>query len=196
MIDDALAAVEVLRQSQGIDQKRIYILGHSMGGTLIPRIGKADPKIAGLIMMAGCGTRPLEDVLLRQLTYIASLSGPITDDTRKEIDKALQLLLKSAPASYSQDLRDYIPAAAEMAKSLKQPMLIMQGARDYQAIEADFNIWKDVLSSRTDVTFKLYPDLNHLFMRGTGMATPAEYEKPGSVVQTAIDDITSFIVAH
>jgi len=53
-----------------------------------------------------------------------------------------------------------------------------------------------VLSSRTDVTFKLYPDLNHLFMTGTGMATPAEYEKPGSVVQTAIDDIASFIVAH
>ena len=196
MIDDALAAVEVLRQSQGIDQKRIYVLGHSMGGTLIPRIGKADPKIAGLIMMAGCGTRPLEDVLLRQLTYIASLSGPITDDTKKKIDKEIQSHMKRAPASYLQDLRDYIPAAAEMAKSLKQPMLIMQGARDYQAIEADFNIWKDVLSSRTDVTFKLYPDLNHLFMTGTGMATPAEYEKPGSVVQTAIDDIASFIVAH
>jgi len=196
VIDDALAAVEVLRQSQGIDQKRIYVLGHSMGGTLIPRIGKADPKIAGLIMMAGCGTRPLEDVLLRQLTYVAPLSGPITDDTKKKIDKEIQSHMKRAPASYLQDLRDYIPAAAEMAKSLKQPMLIMQGARDYQAIEADFNIWKDVLSSRTDVTFKLYPDLNHLFMTGTGMATPAEYEKPGSVVQTAIDDIASFIVAH
>jgi len=196
VIDDALAAVEVLRQSQGIDQKRIYVLGHSMGGTLIPRIGKADPKIAGLIMMAGCGTRPLEDVLLRQLTYIASLSGPITDATKKKIDKEIQSHMKRAPASYLQDLRDYIPAAAEMAKSLKQPMLIMQGARDYQAIEADFNIWKDVLSSRTDVTFKLYPDLNHLFMTGTGMATPAEYEKPGSVIQTAIDDIASFIVAH
>jgi hypothetical protein len=196
VIDDALAAVKVLRGSARIDPKRVFVLGHSNGGLLSPRIGKADPKIAGLIMLAGCITQPVEKCLLRQATYIASLSGPITDDTKKEIDKQVQSLMKSVPDSYNQDFDDYIRSAVEMAKSLKQPMLILQGARDYQAIEADFNIWKDVLSSRTDVTFKLYPDLNHLFMTGTGMATPAEYEKPGSVIQTAIDDIASFIVAH
>ena len=196
VIDDALAAVKVLRGSARIDPKRIFVLGHSNGGLLSPRIGKADPNIAGLIMMAGCITQPVEKCLLRQATYIASLAGPITDDTKKEIDKQVQSLMKLAPASYTLDLGDYIRSAPEMAKSLKQPMLILQGARDYQAIEADFNIWKDVLSSRTNVTFKLYPDLNHLFMTGTGKATPSEYAMPGSVVQTAIDDIASWIGAH
>jgi dienelactone hydrolase len=196
VIDDALAAVEVLRGSTRIDPKRIFVLGHSNGGLLSPRIGKADPKIAGLIMMAGCITQPLEAVLLRQLTYIASLSGPITDDTKKEIDKQVQSLMKSVPASYNQDLDGYIPVAVEMAKSLKQPMLIIQGARDYQAIEADFKIWKAALSSRTDVTFKLYPDLNHLFMTGTGMATPAEYEKHGSVAEVVVSDISDWISGH
>jgi uncharacterized protein len=196
VMDDALAAVEVLRQSQRIDRKRIFVIGHSLGGILIPRIGKADPKIAGLIMLAGCGTQPPEDVLLRQLTYAASLNGPITDDTKKEIDKGVQALMKCAPASYNRDLADYIPAAAEMAKSLKQPMLILQGARDYQAIEADFNTWKDTLSSRTDVTFKLYPDLNHVFMTGVGMATPAEYTRPGSVAEVVISDIGDWIDGH
>ena len=193
VIDDALAAVKVLRQSQRIAPNKIFVLGHSLGGILIPRIGKADPKIAGLIMMAGCGTQPLEDVMLRQLTYIASLSGPITDDIKKEIDKQMQSLMKNAPTSYFLDLRGYIPVAAEMAKSLKQPMLIMQGGRDYQATEADFNIWKDKLSSRTNVTFKLYPDLNHLFMTGTGKATPSEYEKPGTVAQSMVCDISDWI---
>ena len=196
VIDDALAAVNVLRGSTSIDPKRIFVLGHSNGGLLSPRIGKADPKIAGLIMMAGCITQPLEAVLRRQLTYIASLSGPITDDTKKEIDKQVQSLMRSVPASYNQDLDDYIRAAVEMAKSLKQPMLIMQGGRDYQATTADFNIWKDALSSRTDVTFKLYPDLNHLFMTGTGKATPAEYEKHGTMAQSVVSDIGDWIGRH
>jgi len=196
VIDDALAAVNLLRNSRKIDPKRIFVLGHSNGGLLSPRIGKADPKIAGLIMMAGCGTQPMEDVLLRQLTYIASLNGPITDDTRKEIDKQVQLLMKSAPASYIGDLNDYIPAAAGMAKSLKQPMLIMQGARDYQATTADFNIWKHVLSSRTNVTFKLYPNLNHLFMPGTGKSAPEEYNKRGPIPRYVIDDIAKWVKAH
>ena len=196
VVDDALAAVKVLRGSARIDPKRIFVLGHSNGGLLSPRIGKADPKIAGLIMMAGCVTQPMEKCLLRQLTYIASLNGPITDDTKKEIDKQVQSLMKCAPASYTQDLDDYIRAAPEMAKSLRQPMLVIQGARDYQVIEADFNTWKAALSSRTNVTFKLYPDLNHLFMTGKGKATPAEYEKHGTVAEVVVSDISDWISRH
>ena len=196
VIDDALAAVKLLRGSAGIDPKRVFVLGHSNGALLSPRIGKADPKITGLIMMAGCITQPVEKCVLRQATYIASLSGPITDGTKKEIDKQVQSFMKCAPDSYNQDFDDYIRAAPEMAKSLKQPMLIIQGARDYQAIEADFNIWKAALSSRTNVTFKLYPDLNHLFMTGVGMAVPAEYEKPGSVSEAVVNDIAAWINGH
>ena len=210
MIDDALAAVEVLRHSQGIAPDKIFVLGHSLGGLLMPRIGKADPKIAGLIVMAGC-TRPLEDAILEELTYLASLNGPMTDEAKKEmaqyeqqiaIVKSLKPSTKSSapslilggPASYWLDIQGYVPA--EMAKSLKQPMLIMQGGRDYQVTEVDFKIWKATLSSRTNVTFKLYPDLNHLFMTGVGKATPAEYAIPGSVAQTVIDDMASWIGAQ
>lgn len=207
--DDALAAVEVLRHSKGIAPDKIFVLGHSLGGLLIPRIGNADPKIAGLIVMAGC-TRPLEDALLEEIMYIASLKGTLTAEEKKELDRIKQQiasvkslkpsdkssasLIIGGPAAYWLDIRGYIPA--EMAKSLKQPMLIMQGGRDYQVTEADFKIWKDTLSSRTDVTCKLYPDLNHLFMTGTGKATPAEYEKPGSVAQTMIADVASWIGAN
>ena len=191
--DDALAAVKVLRSSTKIDPKRVFVLGHSLGGLLMPRIGKADPKIAGLIMLAGCVTESPEDAIRRQVTYIASLNGPITDDTKKEIDKQVETVMKGAPDSYNADLRDYIPTAPAMAKSLKQPMLILQGSRDYQVTEAGFKIWKDALSSRTDVTCKLYPDLNHLFMTGTGMSTPAEYQIPGTVAQPVIIDISDWI---
>jgi fermentation-respiration switch protein FrsA (DUF1100 family) len=104
--------------------------------------------------------------------------------------------MKGAPASYAEDLNDYIRVAPGMAKSMKQPMLVLHGARDYQATTADFNIWKGVLSSRTNVIFKLYPDLNHLFMTGTGKSTPQEYNKRGPVSEQAIDDIAKWVKAH
>jgi dienelactone hydrolase len=40
-IDDALAAVALLRNTPNIDQHRIFVLGHSLGGMLVPRIGLA-----------------------------------------------------------------------------------------------------------------------------------------------------------
>lgn len=207
---DALAAASLLRETGGVDPKRVFVLGHSLGGMLAPRIGKADPKIAGLIIMAGA-TRPFEDVLLEQVEYIASLKGTLSADDKKEIAKLKEQIanVKSpdlspntpastlplgVPASYWLDLRGYKPA--EMARSLKQPMLILQGGRDYQVTEADFKGSKAALSSRKDVAFKFYPDLNHLFMTGKGKAVPAEYEKPGFVSETVVNDIASWVKEH
>ncbi len=51
VVDDALAAVARLCQVTTIDLQRIFVLGHSLGGTLIPRIGKRGPHLAGLFML-------------------------------------------------------------------------------------------------------------------------------------------------
>jgi len=73
VIDDALEAVALLRARPEIDAQQIFVLGHSLGGYLAPRIGEADPQIRGLIILAG-SARPLEDVILDQMTYVLSLS--------------------------------------------------------------------------------------------------------------------------
>src|SRR5205085_1455810 len=65
-IDDALAAVTLLRATPGIEPKKIFVPGHSLGGALVPRIGLADQgSVAGFIVFAGA-TRPLEDEWVRQ----------------------------------------------------------------------------------------------------------------------------------
>ncbi len=209
-IDDALAAVALLRQTPGIDTNRIFVLGHSLGATLIPRIGKEDPEIAGFIVMAGI-TRPLEDVIVEQFSYIYSLKGEPSADEKAQLDtlKAQAALVKSAslkvdtpptrlplnmPARYWLDLRNYKPA--EMAKGLAQPMLIMQGLRDYQVTMADFDGWKNALSGRTNVEFKTYPAANHLFIDGEGKITPEEYGRPGHVSEKVISDIADWIKGH
>jgi hypothetical protein len=206
-IDDTLAAVSLLRERQAIDPGRIVVLGHSLGGMLPPRIAQAGPGIAGLIVMAG-PTRPLEDLVLEQAQYIVSQSGNPSLQEQHQIQaleqqvqaiKALQPsgdgsgkeMVLGAPASYWLDLRGYDPAEAAGALSL--PMLILQGERDYQVTMADFRRWQDVLSSEPRVQFKSYPELNHLFIAGSGPSTPKEYQTPGHVAAYVIDDLASWI---
>lgn len=209
VIDDALAAVELLRKTEGIDAKRIFVLGHSLGGMFLPRIGRIDPNIAGLIALAG-GTRALEVVIPEQLAYIFSLDGSISPEEQKQIDQAKEQAAKvkalkaedassttvifGVPASYWLDLRGYDPA--ESAKTLKQPMLILQGERDYQVTMEDFKRWNAALGGKNNVTLKSYPGLNHLFIAGTGRSTPLEYEQPGHVDERVIDDVASWIKKH
>lgn len=205
--DDAIAAVGLLRQTESVDPKRIFVLGHSLGGLLAPRIGQADPNITGLIILAG-PTRPLEDLMVEQTQYILSLNGTPTPDDQKQLDALKQqvALIKElkptdvvsptttilgAPVQYWLDLEAYQPA--DVASTLKMPILILQGERDYQVTLQDFQGWKDALSSHSNVQLKTYPDLNHLFMNGTGKSTPAEYNVPGNVAVKVIDDIAAWV---
>jgi dienelactone hydrolase len=209
VLDDALAAVELLRKTEGIDAKRIFVLGHSLGGMFVPRIGRLDPNIAGLIAIAGA-TRALEDVIPEQLAYLFSLDGTVSPEEQKQIDEAKEQASKvkalkpedasatkaifGVPVSYWLDLHGYDPA--ESAKGLKQPMLLLQGERDYQVTMEDFKRWNTALSGKSNVTFKSYPGLNHLFITGTNRSTPLEYDQPGHVDERVVEDIAVWIKKH
>jgi fermentation-respiration switch protein FrsA (DUF1100 family) len=206
-IDDALAAVAQLRKHKEIDAKRIFVVGHSLGATAAPQIGERDPAIAGLVLMAG-NARPLEDLILEQITYFKTLKGELTNEDRDELDKLKKQVARvkdpkltpdtpaaelplGAPAAYWLALRKYNQTAT--ASRLKQPMFIIQGERDYQVTMDDFKEWKKALASHRNVTFRSYPKLNHLFMEGEGKAKPAEYEKAGHVSRELVDDLAAWI---
>jgi uncharacterized protein len=209
VIDDALEAVALLRERPEIDAQQIFVLGHSLGGYLAPRIGQADPQIRGLIILAG-SARPLEDVFLDQMTYVLSLSTPdpvvlqqqlavvkqqvelVKDPKRLPTAKASDLPL-NVPAAYWLDLNAYQPE--KVAQTLKQPMLFLLGGSDYQVTREDFQIWQDALGGRSDVQFTLYPGLSHLFMpvEGGQKATPATYAVAGHVAEEVVNEIGSWI---
>ena len=132
-VDDALAAADLLRHTGGIDPRRVFVLGHSLGGMLIPRIGQRDPQLAGLIVMAGAA-KPLEDIILEQVAYLDAADGAVTDSEKSRLEslraevarvKALKPdatgTALGAPVSYWLDLQGYNPPAA--AKALKAPLL-------------------------------------------------------------------------
>lgn len=212
VIDDALEALTLLRARPEIDVQQIFVLGHSLGGYLAPRIGAADPKIRGLIVLAG-SARPFEDVLLDQMTYVLSLSMPdpvvrqqqlallkkqvelIKDPNRLPTAAATDLPF-NVPAAYWLDLNTYQPE--KVAQTLKQPMLFLQGGGDYQVTQDDFQIWQSALGGRSDVEFIMYPGLSHLFMTipGGQKATPATYSVPGHVTEEVVNEIGSWIKQH
>jgi len=204
-IQDVLNAVQILSKDSRITD--IFILGHSLGGMLIPRIATHKPKVTGYIIMAG-NTRPLEDMIIEQMRYIYLLDGELSEQEKQQLrilDRQVSLVKSDTltedvpadslplgvPAKYWLDLRNYKPA--ETAKSINEPIMIAQGGRDYQVTSEDFNIWKSALSGKDNVEFKYYPQLNHLFFTGEGMATPEEYQQPGNVNSKFIQDISRWI---
>ena len=110
----------------------------------------------------------------------------------KESDIDPWQLPLSLPKNYWLYLNNY--NQCNIAKSLAQPILIIQGGRDCQVTMTDFNLWKKNLAGKSNVQFKQYDKLNHIFVEGTGKSTPAEYDKSGNVASYLIDDIASFIL--
>jgi len=207
--DDAISAVALLTKMPEVDKKQIYVLGHSLGGMLAPRIAAEDPQVAGIIIMAGTA-RPVERVVIDQIKYIASLTSPPTPENQKQIDKAEAIAAQvespslkpdstvdffgaPIPGSYFLDLRKYDPA--KVAAGLKVPILVLQGGRDYQVTTADFEIWKKELANDPRATFKFYPADTHLFNPGVGSGPPSpqDYSVPGNVAEDVINDITHWI---
>jgi uncharacterized protein len=188
---DALAAIRLLAQHPEVDAGRVFVAGHSLGGTVAPRVAAAEPLVAGLVIMAG-GTQPLYWSAVRQFRYLASLEGASAEASRPAIEvmtRQAELidgpdLTEETPASelpfgvpapYWLDLRGYDPAAT--AAALGKPMLIVQGGRDYQATVADdLPKWQAAVGGRPDVTIRVFEADNHLFFPGSGPSSPAEYE--------------------
>jgi fermentation-respiration switch protein FrsA (DUF1100 family) len=203
IIDDAIAAVTVLNTSTIVDHSQIFVLGHSLGGMIAPRIASQDSRIAGLILLAA-PTRHIEDLMLEQTRYLANLSGTNQSEQIAALEKLVQKVknldindsedVLGAPRSYWADLATYDPVAT--AQSLHIPLLILQGMRDYQVTMTDFARWNETFSGNPSVTLKTYPSLNHLFIAGTGAPNNAEYLVEGHVAAEVVSDIATWIKSH
>jgi uncharacterized protein len=210
-ISDARAAVALLATEAKINPKRIFVVGHSLGAYLAPRIATGDTQIAGIVMLAA-NTRPMEQLLVDEVHYVLSLSGTAptesdqkqvaaVEESAKKIESpdlkqgdTVSVLTGTMPASYWLDLRHYNPV--EVAKELKIPVLILQGGRDFQVPPAtNFDEWKTAMAGRANVTLKLYPSLNHLFITGTSPSVPQEYEKAGHADEQVVADIAAWVLA-
>ena len=101
-VEDALVALEKVRNLPEIDKKRVFLAGHSLGGTVLPLIArKAGKEVAGMIILAGLA-RPMWEATTEQLRYLASLqeTDPQRIDSMAEsqLKQMLQLLPEDLPS--------------------------------------------------------------------------------------------------
>ncbi|MEN8098283.1 MAG: alpha/beta fold hydrolase [Chloroflexota bacterium] len=207
---DVHIALTLLRERPDIDHQQLYVIGHSLGGMLAPRIAEEDPLLAGIVLLAG-NSRPIEDLMLEQSGYLLSFEADPSEEVLKLLEdlEAQVELVKSnelnvdtppdqlpmgVPAAYWLGLREYSPA--QTAAELTIPILLLHGERDYQVTAADMQLWEESLTGKDQVTFISYPSLNHLFMSGEGPSLPKEYMELGHVDAAVVSDIANWILSH
>ena len=207
-ISDARAAVALMSKQPKVDPKQVFLLGHSLGAYLAPRIATGDAEIAGIVMLAA-NARPLEKIVLEQIHNLAAMSGTPTEAEQKRIeaiessakqiespglkpDDKIEFLGATMYGAYWLDLRAYDPL--KTAAKLKIPILIVQGGRDYQVTPSNFQAWSDALSNNRNVTLRNYPDLDHLFIHGTGASKPSDYARLDHVSSEVVEGIATWIL--
>ncbi|MGB8452298.1 MAG: prolyl oligopeptidase family serine peptidase [Anaerocolumna sp.] len=204
IIDDVIAAADMVKKLEYADLSHIYILGHSLGGYAIPRIAQNLTDISGYIMMAA-PAQHLKEYSMDQYEFLADEDESITAEEQAQLNtltEQIKLLNKpknipenevilGAYKDYWIDLAKYYPI--KTAKKIKVPVLVLQGERDYQVTMDQFNIWKTNFKDSGNWIFKSYTSLNHFMMAGTGLPNSEEYKTHSHVGDLVIQDIIQFI---
>lgn len=207
-LNDASDAISYALSSGTIDADSIYIIGHSLGGMMAPKIAEDHPEVAGIVLLAG-SPRRLEDIILDQVTDAVENTPGVTEKQAKEtlastevgINEVKSLtesgnrIILGYPASYWYSLNKVDIAA--ISKELTIPIFIAQGSEDWQVYaDKDYSMWQELLGDKENVTFRLYDGLNHLFMTSNGKTDITEYNVAGTVDQTLLEDVASWIKSN
>ena len=181
-----------------------------MGAMLAPRIDAEGADAKGLIMMAGTPYR-LEDIVLRQLRRAGRGSSLLSRIVRleykfykKKFRGLYQMSDEEAKRKkFAGNLTLYYfkemgqKTAADYLLASGKPVLIMQGGKDFQVLaKKDYRGFKKLLAGRENTWYKLYPELNHIFVKGIYndiLKASKEYRVEQHIGEDVIGDIAAFI---
>ncbi|MCB1601694.1 MAG: alpha/beta fold hydrolase [Xanthomonadales bacterium] len=206
VIDDAVAALALLAARPELAERPLFVLGHSLGAMLAPRIAAATP-VAGMILLAA-PARGLTEIIPQQMTYIAQLDGNVSAEEEASMaqmqstldqidaltagDRDDPKLLMGAPAAYWLDLEAYQPITAAQERQL--PILLLQGESDYQVtMTDDYRRWVDAFKGNPHFRSQSFPGLSHLFMPAGQAPGPADYAKASHVDAAVIKAVADWV---
>jgi dienelactone hydrolase len=206
--DDALAALEFARTLTEGDSQHIFLLGHSLGAALSPYIAEGAPWLRGIVLMAA-PARPHYAYVDDQIRVILKSRGKTDVEIAATLEKQHQIIgdieagkvpdqqmLQGAPIHYMRELIALAPAG-ELRKE-RIPALVLQGGKDVQVFQPDFELLKQALDARKNAgdEAKFFPELNHLFMAVQGESTLAAYQTPGHVAFEVTETIAEWVKAR
>jgi dienelactone hydrolase len=191
---------------KGIDPARIYVAGHSLGGSVAPLVAVGGG-VRGLVLLAPMARRA-DEVLLDQIPFQLRLSGAEEAEIARRTDQIRQYFAalsdpKADPGFFfgagAGYWRDWL--ALDVPKLLREtavPVLVLQGTKDIQVrSDKDFEKLKREAGEREGrIVYRLFPDLNHLFVHTEGPSTGAEYGIPGRMEPAVITAVAEWIAGH
>lgn len=206
-VEDVISIISYIKNQKEFDNYKIFLVGHSLGGMIAPKLSTLSKEIDGIILM-GANFRPLEDLILEQMIHLASLNR---NDTSKKQELEIQRIKKqvsyvkdsltitskkeklplSVVPSYWISLEKYYLNTKKRIKKIKKPVLVLWGEKDYQVPKKDYLLYKENLGKKA--TFKSYPELNHIFHISDGQLSPEEYKNQGNIPEYVINDISDWV---
>ncbi len=163
--DDVRSIVQWLRTRPEIDPDRIMLMGHSEGGLIAPLVAAGDPRLAGIVLLAGPSEKG-EDILRFQMRNLAlqdsTLSTTARDSAIKAIDGNIAILKRENP--WMRYFLEYDPLPT--ARKVKVPVIVVQGGTDQQVTPKQAEALGVAFKAggNRDVTVKVFPNRNHLFL--------------------------------
>ncbi len=177
LANDTRAEIAWLRARREIDAARIGLVGHSEGGMIGPLLAAQDRRLAALVILAG-PSKPGVEVLVDQAQWPVLATPGLSAEVRRarllEVETAVRR--DSLPRNpWLRWFLHYDPIRA--ARLVRQPTLILQGALDRQVSAGQADTLAAAIrgGGNRDVTARIFPHLNHLFLVSETDGSPSEY---------------------
>lgn len=192
---DIAAGVAYLRARADIDPDRIFLVGHSEGGMIAPMVAAADPRLRGIVLMAG-PAQTGRQIIRFQNAYAIERNASIRPEAR---DSALGAAMRGVDSIATTNpwirfFLDHDPVAT--AKGVRIPVLVLQGATDMQVTAGQAEALGAAFrrGGNRDVTVRVFPEINHLFLRDAS-GDPSGYGAlpTGSIDPEVIGALTEWL---
>lgn len=134
-IADALAAVDFLRSLPGPAPRRLFVIGHSEGGTLAPLVAARASAVTGVVVL-NTVQFPVDELLVAQLQAGPDVPRGTIEDVKRHLTQIRDGsfptggLLLGAGASYWAQWMTYSRSAPTTLSRLPMPLLLIQCLKD------------------------------------------------------------------
>src|SRR5688500_14043451 len=175
--EDVRAGLAYLRTRPEIRADRLGVLGHSEGAIIAPMVAEKEPTFRAIVLLAGIA-QPGRTALYFQLKNGIERNTKLTPEMRASqiagLDKRIDAMMAADP--WMKFFITYDPAPT--MRRVKTPVLILTGSRDQQAVPEEVKLIEAAFKEggNKDVTARVLPDLNHLFVQDTD-GFPGNYAK-------------------
>jgi dienelactone hydrolase len=195
--EDIRAGLAYLRTRPEIRSDHLGVLGHSEGAIIAPMVAEKEPGLRAIVLLAGLA-RPGRSVLEFQLKNEFEHDTKLTPEKRAELIAGIPARVDAMAATdpWMKFFFSYDPAAT--MRRVKTPVLILTGSRDQQAVPEQLPLIEKAFKEggNKDVTARVLPDLNHLFVHDTD-GFPGNYTKlpaPVMVQAEVLEMVTGWLV--